>query len=316
MFEKILFATTGTPTCDNAAHVAFDLAKKYNSELTLFHVLGLPTRGFSPYARDVRTGEMESVGPDYIDWVKEELKNTYAKQIADCKNLKIEAVVGIPHTEILRYARKNDADLILMGAHTRQEESGATRYRSVVGSSMQKVAKGSRAPVLIVSRPCTTCLWYFSNIIFCADFSKASMSAFKFAFNLAKMIGSKLYLFHSVDLSAMHAGNIIEQADIEMKIAEAKNKINDMYVKKMKDYDNYEVAVWEGVPYVEILKFSRDKNGDLIVMAHHTREVDQENALLGTTVEQVVLRAACPVASVNRPDKVTDEVMEHVANMK
>jgi nucleotide-binding universal stress UspA family protein len=39
-------------------------------------------------------------------------------------------------------------------------------------------------------------------------------------------------------------------------------------------------------------------------MAHHTRDIDPEQALLGSTVEQVVLRAACPVASVNHPDKV------------
>jgi nucleotide-binding universal stress UspA family protein len=57
---------------------------------------------------------------------------------------------------------------------------------------------------------------------------------------------------------------------------------------------------------VEILKFARDVQADLIVMAHHTRETDPELALLGSTVEQVVLRSACPVASVNRPDKVAE----------
>ena len=56
---------------------------------------------------------------------------------------------------------------------------------------------------------------------------------------------------------------------------------------------------------MEILKFARERNGDLIVMSHHTREVDPDDAVLGSTVEQVVLRAACPVASVNRPDKVS-----------
>jgi nucleotide-binding universal stress UspA family protein len=66
----------------------------------------------------------------------------------------------------------------------------------------------------------------------------------------------------------------------------------------------YEVEIWEGIPYVEILKYQREVQGDLIVMAHHTREIDPEKALLGSTVEQVVLRASCPVASVNHPDKV------------
>ena len=77
-------------------------------------------------------------------------------------------------------------------------------------------------------------------------------------------------------------------------------------IKKMKGYDNYDIEIWEGIPYVEILKFSREKQGDLIVMAHHTRDIEPEQALLGSTVEQVVLRAACPVASVNHPDKVAD----------
>ena len=62
---------------------------------------------------------------------------------------------------------------------------------------------------------------------------------------------------------------------------------------------------------MEILKFAREKSADLIVMAHHTREIDPEKALLGSTVEQVVLRSACPVASVNRPDKVDASFDRH-----
>ena len=106
-------------------------------------------------------------------------------------------------------------------------------------------------------------------------------------------------------MSSIHAGKAISQDEIEAAIADARKRIEKTYVSKMEDYDNYDIEVWEGVPYVEILKFARERNGDLIVMAHHTREVDPEEAVLGSTVEQVVLRAACPVASVNRPDKVS-----------
>ena len=307
MFDKILLATTGTPACDHAAHVAFDLAKKYNSRIYTFHVFGRPSRGFSPYVVDSRTGEEDHYDQDYVEWVKEELKNTYAKQMKEASACEIETLAGVPHTEILRFARKKDIDLIVMGAHSRLEEPGATRYRSVVGSTMQKVAKGARCPVLIVSRPCTTCLWYFSNIIFGTDFSKASYAAFLFAYKLCKEIGSKLWLFHALDLTSLHSGTVIEQSEIEAKIKEAKKKIEKTYVSQLKDFDNYEVEVWEGTPYVEMLKFAREKNGDLIIMSHHTRDIDPEDAVLGSTVEQVVLRSSCPVASVNRPDKVTPE---------
>jgi nucleotide-binding universal stress UspA family protein len=291
MFDKILFATTASPICQDAADVAFDLAKKYNSELTVFHVFGLPTHGFSRFAVDLKTGETEVHDKEWVERVKEE-------------NCVVEAVVGAPHREILRAAREKDIDLIVMGSHTRQEDTGATRFRTVVGNTMQKVAKAARCPVLIVSRPCQTCWWYFSNIVFGTDFSKAAQSAFKFALKTAQEIGCKLYLFHACDIGATDPGKVRTQADIEETVKEARKKMEQLYLPEMEGFDNYEIEVWEGTPYVEILKYARDKQADLVVMAHHTREIDPDEAVLGSTVEQVVLRSACPVASVNRPDKV------------
>jgi nucleotide-binding universal stress UspA family protein len=306
MFNKILFATTASPTCDNAAKVAFDLEMKWDASLCVFHVLGIPTRGYSPFVTDARTGELEQPDPDYIDWVKEEMKNTYDVLLADSSNVSIEAAVGVPYREILRRARKDDVDLIIMGAHTRQEDVGATRYRSVVGSTMQKVAKSARCPVVIISRPCTTCWKLFSNIVFGTDFSKAADYAYMFAYKLARNVGAKLHLFHACDINSHGSGRIVEQTEIENMIEKAKDVMQTRYISKMNGYDNYSLEVREGVPYVEILKYAREKTGDLIVMAHHTREIDPEKAVLGSTVEQVVLRSACPVASVNHPDKVAN----------
>ena len=311
MFNKILFATTASPTCDDAARVAFDLAKKYNATLHAFHVFGIPTRGASPFVVDFRTGEEETADEDYTAWVKEEMKNTYAKQLETVDDCVIDCTAGAPHTAILRKARKEDVDLIVMGAHTRDEDIGGARYRHIVGSTMQKVARGARCPVLIISRPCNTCFWYFSNIVFGADFSKASMSAFMFAYQTAKAIGCKLHLFHAIDLTDMQFGQATGQEEIEDRLEKAKRKMEETYVSKMEDYDNYEIEIWEGIPHVEILKFAREKSADLIVMSHHTREIDPEKALLGSTVEQVVLRSACPVASVNRPDKVGSTCDRH-----
>lgn len=306
MFEKLLFATTASPVCDNAAKVAFDLELKWDAKLFLFHVLGIPTRGFSQFVTDVRTGETDQVNGDYIEWVKEEMRNTYADLLADSENNEIDTVVGVPHREILRKARKEDVDMIIMGAHTRDEDVGATRYRAVVGSTMQKVAKAARCPLVIISRPCTTCWKLFSNIVVGVDFSKASDYAFLWAYKLAKLVGAKLHVFHALDVNFGSAGQVKVQPEIEKLIETARKKIKSRLLTKLKGFDNYGVEVWEGIPYIEILKYSRHVNGDLIVMAHHTREINPEEALLGSTVEQVVLRASCPVASVNHPDKVAD----------
>jgi nucleotide-binding universal stress UspA family protein len=308
MFKKILFATTASPVCDNAAKVAFDLELKWDAQLIVFHVLGIPTRGYSPFITDVRTGEEEQIDPDYIEWVREEMKHTYEALLKDTENIVLDAAVGMPHREILRKARKEDVDLIVMGAHTRPEDVGASRYRNVVGSTMQKVAKGARCPVAIISRPCTTCWKLFSNIVIATDLSKASQAAFLWGYKLAREVNANLHIFHAVDLETTGAGHVKAQEEIENKIKAAREKIDKDYLPKLKGHTKVTVEIWEGTPYVEILKFARERQADLIVMAHHTREIDPEEALLGSTVEQVVLRSACPVASVNRPDKVADMI--------
>lgn len=304
MFTKILFATTASPACDHAAKVAVDLELKWDATLFVLHVFGVPTRGFSSLVTDVKTGEKEPIDPDYFERVKEEIRNTYAGLLKDSEKAVIETAVGTPHREILRLARKEDVDLIIMGAHTRDEDVAAARYRDVAGSTRQKVAKASRCPVVIVSRPCKTCWKLFSNIVYGTDFSKAADYAFLWSYRLAKEVGAKLHLFNAVDISDAPAG----QQAIKSRMAKAHAEIENRYIAKMADFDNYDSEIREGKPYVEILKFAREKQADLIVLAHHTREMDPEKVLLGSTVEQVVLRAACPVASVNHPDKVTPNV--------
>mgnify|MGYP001764680325 CR=1 FL=1 len=104
------------------------------------------------------------------------------------------------------------------------------------------------------------------------------------------------------------------RAEIEGMIKAARRKMELKYEAQMDGYDNYEVEIWEGIPYVEILKYAREKNGDLIVMAHHTREIDPEQALLGSTVEQVVLRASCPVASAATTRPASSPTSTHSAS--
>jgi len=307
MFKKLLFATTASPVCDNAAKVAFDLEMKWEAKLLILHVMGVVGRSFSLQFTDVRTGEREDINPDYVEWVKEEMNNTYGKLLED-SNASIVTAIGDPYREILRLARKEDVDMIIMGAHSREEDVGATKHRAVAGSTMRKVAKAARCAVVVVNRPCTTCWRLFSNIVVGTDFSKASFSAFLWAFKLAREVGANLHIFNAIDITAEGLTLPAGQTTIEQRVKEARRRIEQTYVPKLQGYDKYSMEVWEGIPYVEILKFARDRQADLIVMAHHTREIDPEEAELGSTVEQVVLRAACPVASVTHPDKVADLV--------
>ncbi len=306
MFKKILLATTASPNCNNAAKVAFDLQLKWGAKLIALHVFGVQRSNYTPFDKDSRTGKNKVPDEDYAAWVIEEMKNIYAEELEHTENVVFEARVGRADKEILRKAHEEDVDLIIMGAHTYEEGVGPLRFRSVVGNTMQRVAKSARCPVIIISRPCTTGWKLFSNIVFGTDFSKASDSAFLFAYKLAKEVGAKLYLFHALNVYYGDAGQVRQQAEIEEMIKDAREKIEKRYISQLDGFDNYGIEVWEGIPYVEILKFAREKNCDLIVLAHHTKTIESSLASFGSTIEQVVLRATQLVASVNRPDRVDE----------
>ena len=214
---------------------------------------------------------------------------------------RMELSVGMPSTEILRYARQIKPDLIVMGASSAASDPNAARMRSIVGNTVRAVAKKAPCPVLIVNRPCTTCWHLFSNIVFCTDFSEAANHAFRFALNTARQLNAKLYITHAVDITSIQ-GMTMDQSEIERHAEQMREKIDKLYLSKLDGFANAEVIVREGIPYVEILKVARENEADLIVMAHHSSDLSDDDADIGSTVEQVVLRSACPVASVTRPE--------------
>ena len=55
-----------------------------------------------------------------------------------------------------------------------------------------------------------------------------------------------------------------------------------------------------GTPFVEIVRYARDQNCDLIVIGTHGRS-GLAHVLLGSTAEKVVRKAPCPVLTV-RPE--------------
>ena len=299
MFKKILFATSATEVSDHAARVAFNIAKSYNAHLNIFHVLGVPSRGFSQVVVDVKTRERVDVDDDYMDWVREEVTTYYSKYLDNDLESSITVTVGLPAREILRQAKDTKPDLILLGGSTGDEKDSVYKKNSA-GSTLQKVSRSAKCPVLVVSRPAASFWGGLSNITFGTDFSKTSDKAFDFAFKIAKALDCELNVFHALDIFSLSLGGILPQDDIEQKIRENLRTIRSRYEARLKELKNYSMEVLEGIPYIEIVKYARDNHSDLIVMAHHSRKIKSEDANLGSNVEQVITRAGCPVISVNR----------------
>jgi nucleotide-binding universal stress UspA family protein len=150
--NKILFATTSSAICNDASRVAFRLAKKHHSKLYIFHVLGFPTHGFGSYVVDYKTGEHEYYSLEYIGRVKKEIEDTYSDNLKQLDDYKIETLAGVPYREILRIARREAVDLIIMGPHIK-DAKGAMLSRNQIGCTMKSVTQKARCPVIIVGRP-------------------------------------------------------------------------------------------------------------------------------------------------------------------
>lgn len=301
MFKKILFATSATEACDYAARVAFDMCCRYDAHLHLFHVLGVPTRGYSQIVIDVKSKENVTVDEEYIAWVRDEVAGYYESLLKKAgKHCEIEVRVGFPHREILRTARDTAPDLIVMGGSTGPVDNSVYK-KMITGSTFQRVAGAVQCPILVVTRPAASFWGGISRIVFGTDFSDAADAAFEYALMLAQTLNCELMLFHALDISQMLMGKMINQDDIEDKLRICLKRLRGRYIPRMKGFDNYAIDSWEGVPDVEIVKYAREKHADLIVMAHHAdRAVAGEEAPMGGTMEQVIVRAGCPVLSINR----------------
>ncbi len=297
MFAKILLATSATPVCDHAARVAFNLANLYQAEINVFHVLGIPTRGFSQTVMDVKTGESVVLDDEYRNWVIEELKTYYSPQLTQAPRHQLRAVAGVPHREILREAREYQPDLIVMGGSTGDPEDVIYK-RNMLGSTLQRVARAAQCPVLVINRPAASFWGGISNVVFATDFSKAAEAAFRFTLKVVQALKAEFHIFHAIDTGAALA-NLPPQDDIDARLREARRHIMSAYGAQLDHPQEYTVEVWEGVPYMEIVKYARQCQADLIVMAHHSRSMDAAQTRLGSNIEQVIVRANCPVVSVN-----------------
>jgi universal stress protein A len=143
--SRILVPTDMSEHSNNAIREALDIAKQYNSEVILLHIIKHPVE---PCA-----GEF-CISIDLQNQLNKEMMDSAQKSIADqlskvegIEGLKITTDVktGIPYDEIINEAEEKGADLIVispLGA------TGIAKY--VMGSVTRHVLLGAKCPVLLL----------------------------------------------------------------------------------------------------------------------------------------------------------------------
>ncbi len=143
--KSILFPTDFSEGSSQALKYAVDLSKKYGAKLYLVHVIYDIAKATGWYVPHV---SMDQMYKDIQEGAKKELEKFGLEEIGDMKNLERTVLTGVPHEEIIAFAKKNKVDIITMGTHGRK---GIDRI--LFGSTAAQVVRFAPCPVLTVRVP-------------------------------------------------------------------------------------------------------------------------------------------------------------------
>jgi nucleotide-binding universal stress UspA family protein len=135
------------------------------------------------------------------------------------------------------------------------------------------------------------------TILHPTDFSERSEFAFRLACSLAQDHGAKVAVLHVVPPPAVVYGETMTGIAIDRCIASAKELL-----AKIQPVAGVPLTTHleSGEAAAEILKYAEGIKPDMIVMGSHGR-TGVSRLLLGSTAEQVMRRAECPVLCVKQP---------------
>lgn len=140
--KKIIAAVDFGPHSEIVLKYAAELSKAFGAKVMLCHVI----------AKADALSHLPPTGEGYFPANYEELQRTAAeeaaqkaKSAAGLKDATLTIVAGTPFVEIVKLARSEKADLLIIGTHGR----GAVAH-ALLGSVAEKVIRKAPCPVLTV----------------------------------------------------------------------------------------------------------------------------------------------------------------------
>jgi nucleotide-binding universal stress UspA family protein len=271
------------------------IASWYDARLTALHVVP----SFTPM--DVRTGlePLSMVYPVSRDEVLEQLRKTVVAAGLGEGTVALAAEAGEAAATVVDQALATRADLLVMGTHGR---SGFDRF--FLGSVTEKVLRKAPCPVLTVPphAPATPPSEVSIRTILCpVDFSSAALEAFGFALDLARRSDASVVLVHAIEFLAEE--DPLENAHFNVPefrsylLEDARQRLEGLVSGEPRLSRGVKTVVVAGRAHHGILHVASDEGADLIVMGAQGRG-GAALALFGSTTQQVVRGASCPVLTV------------------
>ena len=140
------------------------------------------------------------------------------------------------------------------------------------------------------------------SVLVPTDFSDASEAALNYGKSMAEAFGASLHLVHVMEDLLAHAWaaevyvasapNLREEIERESRL-----RLETMLPEADRERMHARVALLAGSPFIEIIRYAKANDIDLIVMGTHGRG-PIAHMLLGSVAEKVVRKSPCPVLTV------------------
>ena len=145
------------------------------------------------------------------------------------------------------------------------------------------------------------------KILFCTDFSDNSRPALEYALDYAKTFGAELLILHIINSSQIGYPSLEEGVPVDVRsaldsIQQSVSKALDLIAKECSGVIAVSAHSRVGSPAFEIVRFADENSAGLIVMGTHGW-TGFKHLIMGSTAENVVRTADCPVLTVRSSHK-------------
>lgn len=155
---------------------------------------------------------------------------------------------------------------------------------------------------------------FFKNILFPTDFTPHARSALKYAAAFAREGRGRVVLFSvqgaKVPANLMTLPERVLQDQENEWLLQLRREVHQLLTDPLFDEIEVEPVIVEGEPAHEIAKAVRTYDTDLVTVVTHGRR-GLARALFGSTAEEIIAEAPCPVLTIRPPQR---DFVEHRGN--
>lgn len=147
-------------------------------------------------------------------------------------------------------------------------------------------------------------MYPFRNILFPTDFTPRARAALKYAAAFADSGGGRVVLFSvqsaSVPLNLLTLPERVFEEQENNWLLQVRTEVRDLLADPLFDGLEVEPVIVEGEPASEIANAVRKFDIDLVTVVTHGRK-GLSRALWGSTAEEIIAEAPCPVLTIRPP---------------